>query len=50
MHRALLVRGVGITERSVTNLMQRYEELVALRTTDQQRISTRLKQHSYMHM
>ena len=34
MHRALLTRGVGITERSVTNLMQRYEELVALRAAD----------------
>jgi Transposase, Mutator family len=44
MHRALLARGVSITERSVTNLMQRYEELVALRTADQDRISRRLKQ------
>jgi hypothetical protein len=44
MHRALLARGVSITERSVTNLMQRYEELVALRTADQERISRRLKQ------
>jgi hypothetical protein len=28
MHRALLARGVSITERSVTHLMQRYEELI----------------------
>src|SRR5881275_2441519 len=42
MHRTLLSRGVSITERSVTNLMQRYEELVALRITDQQRIKMRL--------
>jgi hypothetical protein len=44
MHRARLSCGVSITERSVTNLMQRYEELVALRTADQQRIGMRLKQ------
>jgi hypothetical protein len=43
MHRALLTRGVGITERSVTNLMQRYEELVALRAADQERIKARLQ-------
>jgi len=43
MHRALLARGVSITERSVTNLMQRYEELVALRVTDHERIKARLQ-------
>jgi hypothetical protein len=43
MHRALLARGVSITERSVTNLMQRYEELVALRMADQERMSMQLK-------
>src|SRR5215467_15109935 len=43
MHRALLARGVGITERSVTNLMQRYEELVALRVTNHERIKARLQ-------
>jgi hypothetical protein len=43
MHRALLARGVSITERSVTNLMQRYEELVALRVRDQERIKARLQ-------
>src|SRR5437588_4230160 len=43
MHRAQLARGVSITERSVTNLMQRYEELVALRVTDQERIKARLQ-------
>jgi len=44
MHRALLARGVGITERSVTNLMQRYEELVALRVVDHERIQARLQE------
>jgi hypothetical protein len=43
MHRALLTRGVGITERSVTNLMQRYEELVAVRVADHERIKVRLQ-------
>ena len=43
MHRALVARGVSITERSVTHLMQRYEELVALRVTDQQRLKARLQ-------
>jgi hypothetical protein len=43
MHQALLARGVSIAERSVTNLMQRYEELVALRVRDQERIKTRLQ-------
>jgi len=43
MHRALLSRGVSITERSVTNLMQRYEELVALRVADHERIKARLQ-------
>jgi hypothetical protein len=43
MHDMLLARGVGITERSVTHLMQRYEELVTLRITDHERIKTRLQ-------
>ena len=44
MHRSLLSRGVSITERSVTHLMQRYEELVALRILDHERIKMRLQQ------
>ncbi len=43
MHRALLSRGVSITERSVTHLMQRYEELVSLRILDHERIKERLQ-------
>ncbi len=42
MHRMLLMRGVSITERSVTHLMQRYEELVALRVANHERIKERL--------
>jgi hypothetical protein len=40
IHRALQERGVGIAERSVTVLLHRYEELVALRLAD----ATRLRQ------
>jgi MULE transposase domain len=43
MHRALLSRGVSITERSVTHLMQRYEELVALRVAEKARLTERLQ-------
>src|SRR5437868_3341181 len=48
MHRALLSRGVSITERSVTNLMQRYEELVALRVADHERIKARLQKQGHV--
>lgn len=41
IHRALRARGVVLAERSVTNLLYRYEELVALRLADQ----TRLREH-----
>src|SRR5947208_15973739 len=43
MHQALLVRGIRIAQRSVTYLMQRYEELVALRVADHERIKARLQ-------
>lgn len=48
MHRSLLSRGVSITERSVTHLMQRYEELVALRILDHERIKLRLQQQGHV--
>jgi MULE transposase domain len=48
MHRALLAHGVSITERSVTHLMQRYEELVALRVTDQERIKAQLQKQGHV--
>jgi hypothetical protein len=48
MHRLLLARGVSITERSVTHLMQRYEELVTLRITDHERIKTRLQKQGHV--
>ena len=43
MHQALVARGVSIALRSVTHLMHRYEELVALRLTDQERVKARLQ-------
>src|SRR5947199_6544763 len=48
MHRALLSRGVSITQRSVTHFMQRYEELVALRVMDHERIKMRLQQQGHV--
>ena len=34
IHRELLARGVSVSERTVTNLLDRYEELVALRLSE----------------
>src|SRR6266516_3654202 len=48
MHQALLARGIRIAQRSVTHLMQRYEELVALRITDQERIKARLQKQGHV--
>lgn len=44
IHRRLRERGVQVAERSVTNLLYRYEELVALRLADQERLRTRLRE------
>ena len=42
IHRELGKRGVVLAERTVTNLIERYEELVALRLTDHERLRDRL--------
>jgi hypothetical protein len=42
IHQHLLARDVQIAERTVTHLVQRYEELVALRLTDATRLRERL--------
>jgi hypothetical protein len=42
IHAALLERGVRIAQRSVTQQLYRYEELLALRFADQQRLHTQL--------
>jgi hypothetical protein len=44
IHEALRDRGVSIAERTVTHLLQRYEELVALHLADQRRLRERLKE------
>ena len=42
IHQELCKRGVVIAERTVTNLLERYEELVTLRLTDETRLRERL--------
>ena len=44
IHRELLGRGVAASERTVTNLLDRYEELVALRLTQSASLRERLKE------
>jgi hypothetical protein len=44
IHRELLGRGVAVSERTVTNLLERYEELVALRISERAGLRERLKQ------
>jgi len=44
IHQALRDRGVRIAERTVTHLLQRYEELVALHVADRQRVRERFKE------
>ena len=44
IHRALRERNVQIAERTVTHLLHRYEELVALRLADQTRLQDRLRE------
>ena len=45
LHAELQRRGVSIAERSVTHLLHRYEELVALRLTETARLQERLRAH-----
>jgi hypothetical protein len=42
IHRELLGRGVAVSERTVTNLLDRYEELVSLRLSDRARLREKL--------
>ncbi len=44
IHRELCRRGVAISERSVTNLLDRYEELVALRLSERAHLREALKE------
>src|SRR6266513_3741333 len=42
IHRALQARQLAVCERSVTNLIQRYEELVSMHLLDRPRVTERL--------
>jgi hypothetical protein len=44
IHRQLLGRGLTVSERTVTNLLERYEELVALRISERAGLHERLKE------
>ena len=48
IHQELCTRGVVIAERTVTNLLARYEELVTLRLTDQARLRERLTEQGHV--
>jgi MULE transposase domain len=48
MHQRLQARGLAISEREVTHLMQRYEELVSLRLTDRERLKARLQKQGHV--
>jgi hypothetical protein len=48
IHRELLRRGVDISERSVTNLLERYEELVTLRLSEHNRLQALLGEQEYV--
>ncbi len=48
IHQQLLARGVRIAERTVTHLVQRYEELLALRLADQTRLRERLAEQEHI--
>jgi hypothetical protein len=44
IHHRLVQRGVGIAQRTVTDQLERYEELVALHLADEERLQERLRQ------
>jgi hypothetical protein len=42
IHRSLVARGLAVSERAVTNLLDRYDELLAVALTDDRRLKTLL--------
>lgn len=48
IHRELSGRGVPISERTVTNLLERYEELVAVRLSDHERLGALLSEQGHV--
>ena len=49
IHRELCARGLSISERAVTELMHRYEELVTVRLADRERLRERQPLHGPRH-
>ena len=48
MHQRLQARGLVISQRAVTHLLHRYEELVSLHVTDRERIAARLLEQGHV--
>ena len=48
LHRAIRDRGIAIGERTVLNLLARYEELVSIHLTNQERLHAILSQQKYV--
>jgi len=48
IHRELCARGLSISERAVTDLLHRYEELVTVRLADRERLQERLVSQPYV--
>ena len=48
IHQRLQARGLMISERAVTHLLHRYEELVSLRVTDQERIKVQVQKQGHV--
>src|SRR5579883_649905 len=48
LHQALRDRGISIGERTVLNLLARYEELVSIHLADQERLHSILSQQKYV--
>ena len=48
VHQALVARGVPISERSVTEQLRRYEELIALRLGDRRHLHEPLTEHGHV--
>jgi hypothetical protein len=50
IHQRLVERGVSIAQRTVTALLERYEELVTLHLADEERVKARLKRQGQVRL
>jgi hypothetical protein len=50
IHQRLVERGVSIAQRTVTDLLERYEELVTLHLADEERVKARLKRQGQVRL